>query len=96
VDGDLSAYPFADDCSRYEDGLFTTAAGGCPSFIVATGSSLGNPRYPVIDVERGLTVGIMFYSGIFYDIHMFKVVDGKVSRIHAMMTSQNAGTTGWD
>lgn len=96
VDGDLSAYPFTDDCSRYEDGLFTTAAGGCPSFIVATGSSLGTPRYPVTDVERGLTVGIMFYSGMFYDIHMFKVVDGKVSRIHAMMTSQSAGTTGWD
>jgi len=96
VDGDLNAYPFADDCSRYEDGLLTTGAGGCPTAIVASGSSMGTPRYPVTDVERGLTVGIMFYSGLFYDIHMFKVVDGKVTRIHAMMTSQSARTTGWD
>jgi hypothetical protein len=97
VDGDLATFPFTDDCNRYEDGLFTTAAGGCPAFITA-GGTIASRRYPVADVERGVVAGIAIAEGVFLDLHMFKVRGGKVQRIQAVMTSQIAGApdTGWN
>jgi hypothetical protein len=97
VDGDLASYPFTDDCNRYEDGLLTTVAGGCPAFITA-GGTIGSRRFPVADPERGVVAGIAIAEGVFLDLHMFKVTSGKVARIQAVMTSQIAGAmdTGWN
>jgi hypothetical protein len=97
VDGDVSTFPFADDCSRYEDGLFTTGNGGCPAFITP-GGTIGARRYPAADAEHGIVAGFTLAEGTFLDLHMFKVSAGKVERIQAVMTSQIGGSadTGWD
>jgi hypothetical protein len=97
VDGDVSTFPFTDDCSRYEDGLFTTGNGGCPAFITP-GGTIGARRYPVADAEHGVVAGFTIAEGTFLDLHMFKVSSGKVERIQAVMTSQIDGSadTGWD
>ena len=97
VDGDVATFPFSEDCSRYEDGLFTTGNGGCPAFITP-GGTIGTRRYPVADAEHGIVAGFTIAEGTFLDLHMFKVSGGKVERIQAVMTSQIAGSseTGWD
>jgi hypothetical protein len=97
VDGDVSTFPFADDCSRYEDGLFTTGNGGCPAFITP-GGTIGARRYPVADAEHGIVAGFTIAEGTFLDLHMFKVSGDEVERIQAVMTSQIDGSadTGWD
>jgi hypothetical protein len=87
--------PIRNDCHRWENG-FVTASGNC-----GTGMSVGSPsiathrRYPMVDVEAGVVVAYILFAN-YLDFHAFKVVDGKVRRIEALVTDGGHTSTGWE
>jgi hypothetical protein len=44
----------------------------------------------VINVEAGIVVGFTIFSGGYDDLHLFKVRDGKVQAVHAVLTQTNS------
>jgi hypothetical protein len=90
--------PFQSGCDRWENGQRMTS-GNCTTGV-PTGEGDGqsnfitNRRYVVADVEAGVAVGyVMFGSAL--DFHMFKVVDGRVLLIQAVVTGSGHTSTGW-
>jgi hypothetical protein len=88
---------FAADCKRVEDG--GTIPGSCTGLGVGcsdAGSSrmTMKARIHVIDVEAGITVGFTMFAGTYTDFHMFKVRDGQVHGVHALLAK--ATSSGWD
>jgi hypothetical protein len=87
--------PIQEDCHRWENG-FVTASGDC-----ATGMSIGSPsiathrRYPMVDVEAGVVVAYLMFAN-YLDFHAFKVADGQVRRIEALVTAGGHTSTGWE
>ncbi|MFI5308476.1 MAG: hypothetical protein ACHQ53_14050, partial [Polyangiales bacterium] len=59
------------------------------------GTPVLNPRLHVIDVEAGITVGFTVFLGGYDDFHLFKMRDGQVQSVHAVLTQTNS-MTGWN
>jgi len=92
--------PFAEVCDRWENGTHTTAGGmftlegadgkkvemrahDCsPKGLVITNHG---PRRFVVDVETGVVVALVHFAGGLPDFHMFKMKNGKVELIHAVV-----------
>lgn len=96
---DYVQVPFADDCDRWENGVKTTQMNCAQQFestpFGSFGSGITRRRYPVIDVQNGIALGFVLFSGIGIDFHMFKVSAGKIHQIQAVVGPFN-GSTGWE
>jgi hypothetical protein len=85
--------PFAMPCNRLENGLQTTS-GNCGSGIPAGNLMMTHRRYPVSDLEAGITVGWVLFGGGLLDFHMFKTKGGKITFINAVV-GPSATSWGW-
>jgi hypothetical protein len=84
---------FATPCSRWENGTFTTPKGDCSW----KDSVMTHPRrrFPVTDVELGVTAAITNFRDDWLDVHIFKFnKDGKIEVIQAVDGPGTKGT-GW-
>lgn len=84
---------FATPCSRWENGTFTTPKGDCSW----KDSVMTHPRrrFPVTDVELGVTAAITNFRDDWLDVHIFKFnKDGKIELIQAVDGPGTKGT-GW-
>lgn len=82
--GDSSVKPpYNMPCDRLENGLKTTQ-GDCSSGVVA-GLNQPAQRYPVSDLEAGITAGFILFAGADIDFHMFKLIGGKIRWINAVV-----------
>jgi hypothetical protein len=87
--------PIREDCYRWENGQ-PMASGDCSVGIdVGSPSMITHRRYPMVDIEAGIVVAYVMF-GDALDIHMFKVADGKVRRIDALVTDGGHTSTGWE
>jgi hypothetical protein len=90
--------PIRNDCYRWEDGYQTTF-GDCSLFLPEPGTVLEggitHRRYDVVDVENGIAVGyVLFQDRV--DFHMFKIVDGEIRLIQAVLSATGHTSTGWE
>jgi hypothetical protein len=85
--------PFAMPCDRLENGLKTTS-GDCGNLGSAAGLKHPPQRYPLTDLEAGITAGFVLFAGANIDFHMFKVVSGKIQRINAVV-GPAVRSSGW-
>jgi hypothetical protein len=96
---DYKPVPFADDCDRWENGVKTTQMNCAAQFQMTAfgsfGSGITRRRYPVLDVENGIALGFVLFSGIGIDFHMFKVRGGQIHQIQAVV-GPFSGSTGWE
>ena len=90
---------FADSCTRLEDG---GSVGKCVDGSLVTcnmmdrpNSNVLKPLNHVIDLECGIVVGFTIFLGGYDDFHLFKMRDGKVASVHAVLTQTN-NKTGWE
>jgi hypothetical protein len=100
--------PFASPCDRWENGMFATAGGTAlpgedgkaaqmkahdcsPKGLVISNHG---PRRFVVDVEAGLVVAFVHFAGSLPDFHVFKMRNGKVERINAVVGPRSA-SMGW-
>ena len=110
AEGSTVSVPFAEVCDRWENGLQTTARDhDCSpvSFRKQTKSNINHgPRRVWVDTEKGLSVAFMAFGGGasaseenptgsgLVDCHMFRMRDGKVDLIHAIV-GPRAKSMGW-
>ncbi len=101
--------PFASPCDRWENGMFATAGGTAlpgedgkaapmrPHDCSPKGLVISNhgPRRFLVDVEAGLVVAFVHFAGRLPDFHVFKMRNGKVERINAVVGSGSA-SMGWE
>ena len=75
--------PFATPCHRWEGGVQTTAktANCSPKGLVLTHT---HRRFPVTDLEAGITAGFINFNQSLPDVHMFKIRNGKIELIQAV------------
>lgn len=101
--------PFADVCDRWENGTKTTKSGmftlagedgkkaemqahNCtPKGLVISNHG---PRRFLVDVETGVVVAFVHFAGSLPDFHVFKMKNGKVILINAVIGS-GSKTMGW-
>ena len=101
--------PFANPCDRWENGLQTTVGGmftlegedgkkaemnahDCtPKGLVITNHG---PRRFLVDVEAGLVVAFVHFAGGLPDFHVFKMRNGKVELINAVIGA-GCESMGW-
>lgn len=76
---------FADSCMRSENGLTMNCMAGM-SCADGEGAMGMNVRLHVIDEEAGIAVGFVKFAGMYTDFHMFKVKDGEVQNVHAVLS----------
>jgi len=90
--------PIQRDCSRWENGQ-RTADGDCTDGLPAPGQLpdgfFTGQRYPITDVEAGIAIVYVSF-GDALDFHMFKIVDGEVRLIQAVVTAPGHDTTAWE
>ncbi len=81
---------FATPCHRWEGGLHTTAKNGdcSPKGLVLTHTFR---RFPVSDLEAGITAGFINFNQTLPDVHIFKIRNGKVELIHAVIGGKQKG-----
>ena len=87
-----ASVPFASPCDRWENGTQTTRNGDCsPKGLV-----INQPRrrIAVVDEEAGIVVAFIHFARSLPDMHMFKMKDGKVMLVQAVIGSR-APSTGW-
>ncbi len=92
--------PFADACERWENGTHTTVGGlsnlagedGKVTEILAHSCSpkglvISNhgPRRFLVDEQEGLVVALVHFIGRLPDFHVFRMRNGKVERINALV-----------
>jgi hypothetical protein len=85
--------PYATPCHRWEGGLQTTARNGVCT-PQGTGLVLNHTerRFPVTDLELGITAGFMNFGGGLPDVHIFKFnADGQVYWINAVFGGRVQG-----
>jgi hypothetical protein len=91
--------PFQTNCDRWENGQRMTSGSCAAGIPTGTGDGQSNftthRRYPFVDVENGVVVGYAIFAGGL-DFHMFKVVDGQVRLITAVVTDSGHTSTGWE
>jgi len=82
--------PFATPCDRWEGGVSTTATShNCsPKGFNMTHT---HRRFPVTDVEAGITAGFVNFNGGLPDVHMFKIRNGKIEEIQAVFGGNAQG-----
>jgi hypothetical protein len=82
--------PFATPCHRWEGGVQTTAKTGSCS---ARGFEMTHThrRFPVTDVEAGITAGFVNFNQSLPDVHMFKIRNGRIEWIHAIFGGKAQG-----
>ena len=82
--------PFATPCDRWEGGVSTTATThNCsPKGFNMTHT---HRRFPVTDVEAGITAGFVNFNGGLPDVHMFKIRNGKIEMIQAVFGGNAQG-----
>lgn len=95
--------PFAEVCDRWENGFWTTKGGGemggvkltahdcSPKGLVITNHG---PRRFLVDVEAGTVVAYVHFAGSLPDFHMFRMRNGKVDLIQAVIGAA-AKSMGW-
>jgi len=100
--------PFASPCDRWENGMFATAGGTAlpgedgkaapmrahdcsPKGLVISNHG---PRRFLVDVEAGVVVAFVHFAGSLPDFHVFKMRNGKVERINAVVGPLSA-SMGW-
>ncbi len=91
--------PFASPCDRWENGTQTTIhpKGDLPDHDCSPqGDVLINhkPRRFLIDIETGVVVAYVHFTSILPDFHMFKMRNGKVELIQAVVGPNN-NSMGW-
>jgi hypothetical protein len=92
--GDQSVKPpYAMPCDRLENG-FKTTQGDCSNFGGAMGLNQPEQRYPVTDLEAGITAGFILFAGADIDFHMFKMSDHKILWINAVV-GPAVSSQGW-
>lgn len=101
--------PFASPCDRWENGMFATAGGTAlpgedgkaapmpahdcsPKGLVISNHG---PRRFLVDVEAGMVVAFVHFAGSLPDFHVFKMRNGKVERINAVVGRRSA-SMGWE
>jgi hypothetical protein len=74
---------FATPCHRWEGGMHTTAKTGIcsPKGLVLTHT---HRRFPVTDLETGLTTAWVNFNKSLPDVHIFKIRSGQVEWIQAV------------
>ena len=82
--------PFAKPCNRWEGGKHTTPDGDCmPKDLVLTHT---HRRFPVTDVELGITAGFINFAQGLPDVHIFKYnAEGKIEYIQAVFGGRQTG-----
>jgi len=85
--------PYAEVCHRWEGGLQTTAkTGKCSPQGTGLYINHTHRRFPVTDVEMGITAGFMNFGGGLPDVHIFKFNDkGEVYLINAVFGGRLQG-----
>jgi hypothetical protein len=110
AEGSTVSVPFAKICDRWENGLQTTARDhDCSpvTFRKQTNSNINHgPRRVWVDTEKGISVAFMAFGGGatsseenptgsgLVDCHMFRMRDGEVDLIHAIV-GPRAASMGW-
>ncbi len=82
--------PFAAQCDRWEGGTHTTPTHNCsPKGLVLTHT---HRRFPVTDLELGITAGFINFGQGLPDVHIFKYnADGKIYLINAVFGGRQQG-----
>jgi hypothetical protein len=82
--------PFATPCNRWEGGKHTTPDGDClPKDLVLTHT---HRRFPVTDLELGITAGFINFNRSLPDVHIFRYnADGKIELIQAVFGGRQSG-----
>jgi hypothetical protein len=103
-DDPVVSTPFASPCDRWENGMQTTKGGAFQGKIYpphsCTPKGLGlimkHPprRVPVVDMEAGIVVAFLPSGGTLPDFHMFKMRNGKMELVQAVIGAA-AKSTGW-
>lgn len=87
-----ASVPFGMPCDRWENGTQTTKNGNCsPKGLVINQPAR---RIPVVDEQTGIVVAFIHFARSLPDMHMFKMKDGKVILVQAVIGSR-APSTGW-
>jgi hypothetical protein len=88
--------PFRTPCNRRENGTRTTQ-GDCGNLgpAGAGGMRMTHRRFPLVDEETGTTAGFVLFNDGLLDVHMFKVRDGEITQIQAIV-GPSSETTGWE
>jgi hypothetical protein len=82
--------PFAMPCHRWEGGVQTTAkTGNCsPKGLVLTHT---HRRFPLTDVEAGITAAFVNFNQTLPDVHLFKFRNGRIELIQAVFGGRVQG-----
>ncbi len=77
--------PYAEVCHRWEGGLQTTLKDGkCSPKFMPAGIKHTHRRFPVTDLEKGITAAFVNFGGALPDVHIFKFNEkGEVHWINA-------------
>jgi hypothetical protein len=110
AEGSTVSVPFAEVCDRWENGFMTTGRDhDCSpvTFRKRMGNSINHgPRRVWVDTEKGISIAFMMFGGGatanaenptgsgLVDCHMFRMRDGKVDLIHAIV-GPRAKSMGW-
>jgi hypothetical protein len=110
AEGSTESVPFAKVCDRWENGFMTTGRDhDCSpvTFRKRMGNSINHgPRRVWVDTEKGISIAFMMFGGGatanaenptgsgLVDCHMFRMRDGKVDLIHAIV-GPRAQSMGW-
>ena len=95
--------PFAGVCDRWENGFQTTKGGGTMGGVKMTAHDCSpkglvvtnhGPRRFLVDVEAGTVVAYVLFAGGLPDFHMFRMRDGKVDLIQAVIGA-GSKSMGW-
>lgn len=95
--------PFAGVCDRWENGFQTTKGGGTMGGVKMTAHDCSpkglvitthGPRRFLVDLEAGTVVAYVHFAGGLPDFHMFRMRDGKVDLIQAVIGA-GSKSMGW-
>jgi hypothetical protein len=95
--------PFASVCDRWENGFQTTKGGGTMGGVKMTAHDCSpkglvitthGPRRFLVDVEAGTVIAYVHFAGSLPDFHMFRMRDGKVDLIQAVIGA-GSKSMGW-
>lgn len=82
--------PFASPCHRWEGGMHATPDGNClPKDLVLQHT---HRRFPVTDLELGITAAFVNFATALPDVHIFKYnAEGRIEWIHAVFGGRETG-----
>lgn len=93
--GDEVLVPMDNGCQRSENGQRTSAGDCGVGLDRVTPELVTKRRYPLVDVEAGIAVAYVLF-GEALDFHMFKIVDGEIRMIDALVTASEHDSSGWE